>query len=424
MAGTRPEAVKLAPVILALHARGLATRLVATGQHRQLFIEALAGFDLAPDLDLDIMRPRQSPADVVGALVPLLSAECARARPAAVIVQGDTASAFAGAVAAAYAGCPIAHVEAGLRSGQRDPFPEEMHRRAIAQLADLHFAPTPAAAQALAREGIAAAAIHVTGNTGIDALHETRRRLAGDADARDRLAMRFAAIDRRRPLVVATVHRRENHGRPLAAILDAITALAEIAEVVLPVHPSPDVAGPVQARLAGVTGVHLLPPLDYPAFVWLLGQATLALTDSGGVQEEAPALGVPVLVLRQATERPEGVASGNARLVGTDTAAIVTAVRALLADAGALGRMAEPALPYGAGDAAVRIAGLLAARFGSAGTQPLQHGDEAGKAGGDRPGIVDGDRLAGMEAEHGEAHGDAMIEFGSDGRPAAHGLAA
>ena len=363
VAGTRPEAVKLAPVILAFRARGSAAMLVATGQHRELFHEALAGFGLVADHDLAIMQCAQSPAAVVGLLVPALADLCATLRPAAVVVQGDTASAFAGAQAAVYARSPLVHVEAGLRTGTSDPFPEEMHRRAIAQLADLHFAPTAMAAMALRREGVAANDIHVTGNTGIDALHLTVARLAGDALLQAAQATRFAGIDARRPLLLATIHRRENHGARLDSVLLALAVLAREAEIVLPVHPHPAIAGPVQAVLGGLPGVHLLPPLDYPAFLWLLQRATLVLTDSGGVQEEAPALGTPVLVLRDVSERSEGIASGNARLVGTNTAAILAAAGELLGDEGARRRMAAAALPYGAGDAARQIVDVMLARF-------------------------------------------------------------
>ncbi len=364
VAGTRPEAIKLSPVILAMQARGHATKVVASGQHRELFHETLAAFGLAADADLAIMQRAQAPADVVGALVPALARICADMQPAAVIVQGDTATAFAGAQAAVYARRPLVHVEAGLRSGQDEPFPEEMHRRAIGQLACLHFAPTAAARAALLAEGVTAESILLTGNSGIDALHWMQARLAADAGLAAGMEARFAGIDWRRPLLLATVHRRENHGARLEAVLAALAELAGEAEIVLPVHPHPAVRGPVLAALAGRPGVHLLPPLDYPAFVWLMSRATLALTDSGGVQEEAPALGLPVLVLRSVTERQEGVASGNARLIGTQSAAIIAAVRGLLADAEGLGRMGEAALPYGAGDAAARIAAELLRRFG------------------------------------------------------------
>jgi UDP-N-acetylglucosamine 2-epimerase (non-hydrolysing) len=430
VAGTRPEAVKLAPVILALKARRQATVLVATGQHRALFDDAIAEFGLAADIDLAVMRDGQTPAAVLGALLPKLTALLGRNRPSAVIVQGDTVSAFAGALAASYARRPLAHVEAGLRSGSRDPFPEEMHRRAIAQLADLHLAPTAAARTALTGEGVAPHNIHVTGNTGIDALYLVRDRLARDAVAGARLARRFAGIDRSRPLIVATMHRRESHGAPLAGMLAAMADLASVAEVVIPVHPNPDVAGPALAALGSIKGVHLLPPLDYPAFIWLLGQATLAITDSGGVQEEAPALGVPVLVMRAVTERGEGIATGNARLVGTDRNAIVAAAMQILGDAAAWARMAEPALPYGCGDAAGQIAGLLVSRFGGAASaaggsaQAFHHGDEARKAGGDRPGVVDGDGSAGVESQNGKAHGDAVIELGSHHGATGNGVAA
>ncbi|PZN92108.1 MAG: UDP-N-acetylglucosamine 2-epimerase (non-hydrolyzing), partial [Alphaproteobacteria bacterium] len=319
--GTRPEALKLAPVVMELARRGRRTLLVATGQHRELLDGALAAFGLVPDHDFGIMRAGQAPADVVGALVPVLARCFDELQPAAVIVQGDTASAFAGAQAAVYAQVPLAHVEAGLRSGGAEPFPEEMHRRAIGQLADLHFAPTVAARAALLAEGVAPQAIHVTGNTGIDALLLMQARLAREPALAAALALRFGAIDRRRPLILATVHRRENHGERLAGVLAAVAALAADAEIVMPLHPSPAVRGPALAALGGLAGVHLLPPLDYAAFVWLMGQASLVLTDSGGVQEEAPALGLPVLVLRDVTERQEGVASGNALLVGTDCAA-------------------------------------------------------------------------------------------------------
>ena len=340
--------------------------LIATGQHRELLNDALADFGLAPDVDLAVMRAGQSPADVVGALIPALTRLFEARQPAAVLVQGDTASTLAAAQATAYARRPLVHIEAGLRSGHAEPFPEEMHRRVIAQLADLHFAPTPAAAAALRAEGIAPAAIHITGNTGIDALHLMQARLQGDPQLAAAQAARFAEIDARRPWLLLTVHRRENHGARLAAVLAAAAELAADAEIILPLHPSPAVRGPAEATLGGRPGVHLLPPLDYPAFVWLMARATLALTDSGGIQEEAPAFGLPLLVLRDVTERREGIASGNARLVGTDTGTIISAARRLLADSAALRQMSEAALPYGSGDASRRIAEVLGQRFPAA----------------------------------------------------------
>lgn len=356
IAGTRPEAVKLAPLLLDLAARGQPAQLVATGQHRELFGEALAGFGLVADDDLGVMAAH--PDQVVGQLVPALAERMRRQRPAWVVVQGDTSSTLAGALAARYAGVPLAHVEAGLRTGSDDPHPEEMHRKLVAQMAQMHFAPTAAAAAALAAEGVCSG-VHVTGNTGIDALLLMASRLG--VDTRLALAARapFAQVPAARPWVLATVHRRENRGPRLAAMLAALADLAADAEIILPVHPSPAVVGPVQALLGGRPGVHLLPPLPYAGFVALMQASTLVLTDSGGVQEEAPAMGLPCLVLRDGTERPEGLASGNARLVGSDRAAIVAAARALLADAPLRSRMARPALPYGDGQAAPLINDLL-----------------------------------------------------------------
>ena len=366
--GTRPEAVKLSPVIFAMRARGRRAVLVATGQHPLLFHQTLADFGLVADIDLSMGGGEGGPAGLLARLLPALAGVIDRAGPVAVVVQGDTTSALAGALAGAYAAVPVVHVEAGLRTGRSDPFPEEMHRKLIGQVAALHMAPTVAAVRALAAEGVAAADVVMTGNSGIDALLWMVARLAREPGLMADLQARFAGIDFGRPVVLATVHRRENHGAPLDHVLRALEVLAGEAEIVMPVHPHPAVTGPVWARLGACAGVHLLPPLDYPAFVWLMGRATLALTDSGGVQEEAPALGLPVLVLRRSTERPEGVASGNARMVGTDCGAILAAVRALMG--GGLAAMAEPALPYGMGDAGVRMADAMLGRFGTLSAVP------------------------------------------------------
>ncbi|WP_188946244.1 non-hydrolyzing UDP-N-acetylglucosamine 2-epimerase, partial [Polymorphobacter multimanifer] len=305
----------------------------------------------------------RTPAEVLGRLVPVLAGLMPGHK--AVVVQGDTTSALGGALAAHYAGVPLVHVEAGLRTGGPEPFPEEMHRTLIGQLADLHFAPTAAAVAALAAEGVAGERVVMTGNSGIDALLWMHARLRSDAALAAAAAAPLAGVDRRRPLLLVTMHRRENHGAGLDAVLAALVVLSDGMEIVLPVHPHPSVEWPVHAALAGRPGVHLLPPLGYPAFVWAMMQATLALTDSGGVQEEAPALGLPVLVMRGVTERPEGLATGNARMVGTETGAIVAAVRGLLMGEG-LSAMAEPTLPYGVGDAAGVMAGVMVERFGRA----------------------------------------------------------
>ena len=367
--GTRPEAIKLAPLIVALRQRAvLPVTVCATGQHRELLDGALADFGLVADIDLDLMQPGQRPEAIVAAALPALTAVIDAARPAAIVVQGDTASAYAGAQAGAYAQVPVVHVEAGLRSGSpAEPFPEELHRRLIAQLATLHFAPTVAARAALRREGIADAAIEIVGNTGIDALRVTAARLADTPALHGWATAQLPPLDPTLALLVATAHRRENHGPRLLADAAALQRLAATGgiEIVVPVHPHPAVRAAFDP-LTDVRGIHLTPPLSYLSFVALLQRARLVLTDSGGVQEEAPALGCPVLVLRSSTERREGITAGAAQLVGTSANAIVAAVRRVLDDAGHYAAMATPCLPYGDGYAAGRIAAILERCFASA----------------------------------------------------------
>jgi len=367
--GTRPEAIKLAPLIVALRQRAvLPVTVCATGQHRELLDGALADFGLVADIDLDLMQPGQRPEAIVAAALPALTAVIDAARPAAIVVQGDTASACAGAQAGAYAQVPVIHIEAGLRSGSpAEPFPEELHRRLIAQLATLHFAPTVAARAALRREGIADAAIEIVGNTGIDALRVTAARLADTPALHGWATAQLPPLDPTLPLLVVTAHRRENHGPRLRAVAAALQRLAATGgvEIVVPVHPHPAVRAAFDPALTDVPGIHLTPPLSYLAFVALLQRARLVLTDSGGVQEEAPALGCPVLVLRSSTERREGITAGAAQLVGTSADAIVSAVRRVLDDAGHHAAMATPCLPYGDGYAAGRIAAILERRFAS-----------------------------------------------------------
>lgn len=360
--GTRPEAIKLAPVVAALRARPeLRVRVVATGQHRRLLDHALAAFDLAVDHDLDAMRPGQQPGELAARLVAALDPLLVHEAPDRVLVQGDTTSALAGALAASWRGVAVAHVEAGLRSGDPTaPFPEELHRRLISRLADLHFAPTEAAAAALRAEGVASDAILVTGNTGIDALLSTWDRVRGRALAE--LHPALAPFDPPGPpVVLLTAHRRESIGAPLAGIAEGLAAIARSRPIraAVPVHPNPDVERPLRRALASVPGVTLLPPLPYPALVALLGASQLVLTDSGGLQEEAPALGRHVLVLRDVTERLEGVSVGAATLVGTRPDRIAAeAIRRLdRPDGGAF----VGACPYGDGHAASRIAHHLAA---------------------------------------------------------------
>jgi UDP-N-acetylglucosamine 2-epimerase (non-hydrolysing) len=361
--GTRPEAIKLFPVVRALAARpGLVVRTCVTAQHRGLLDQVLAIADLRPDIDLDLMEPGQSLDRLTARLLVGLGDTMDTEQPALVVVQGDTATAMAGALAAYYRRIPVAHVEAGLRSGDiLHPWPEEVNRRIVAPIATHHFAPTATAAAALVAETIDPAAVHVTGNTVIDALHWTEARVTANpslATGLDEIARRFAG----RRLVLVTTHRRENFGGGMEAIARAIGRIADRPDVAVlfPVHPNPAVGPVMNAILGDRANVARIAPLDYPHFVRALQMCTLVLTDSGGVQEEAPAFGKPVLVLRETTERPEGITAGTARLVGTDEDRIVSEVFTLLDDSGAHAAMARAHNPFGDGRAAERIAETLA----------------------------------------------------------------
>ncbi len=364
--GTRPEAIKLFPVIRALIATpGLTVRTCVTAQHRGLLDQVLAIADLAPDIDLDLMEPDQTLDRLTARLLVGLGEVMDAEEPDLVIVQGDTATAMTGALAAYYRKVPVAHVEAGLRSGNiYQPWPEEVNRRIVAPIAALHFAPTDTAAAALARETIAAETIHVTGNTVIDALHWTVDRVAADpalAAGLEPIAARFAG----KRLILVTTHRRENFGDGMAAIARAIGRIAERDDVAVlfPVHPNPNVVSVMDDILGQRANVARIAPLDYPHFVRALGMAEIVLTDSGGVQEEAPALGKPVLVMRETTERPEGVAAGTAKLIGTDEDRIVSEIFTLLDDKAAYSAMARAHNPFGDGHAAARIAEIIAREF-------------------------------------------------------------
>lgn len=361
VAGTRPEAIKLAPVMHALaHQPGVVPRLCVTGQHREMVDGALALFGLKPHVDLDLPRGPQPPGCFIANALCALAPVIARERPRMILVQGDTATAFAAALAGFQARVPVGHVEAGLRTGDMEsPFPEEGNRRLIAQLAAVHFAPSIEARVALRREGIAARAVHVVGNTGVDALLAVDR--AVTSGGRPEGAACVAALGRDQPMVLVTAHRRENQGTRLDAICDGIERIAagEDADIVLPVHPNPAVSATVRARLGNTPNIHLIDPLDYGSFVWLLRTATLVLTDSGGVQEEAPTLGTPVLVMRNTTERPEGVKAGVAMMVGTDPQRIEGAARAVLRDPATRAWMSRPMRLYGRGDASVKIARIV-----------------------------------------------------------------
>ncbi len=358
--GTRPDAVKMAPVVKALEQdRDFRPILVATAQHREMLDQVLRLFDLKPHVDLDVMRPRQSLTEVTVRTLEGLDRVLARERPALVLVQGDAAPCFCGALASYYHRIPVGHVEAGLRTRDKyRPFPEELYRRMTAALADLHFAPTPWARDNLLHEGCDPQTVHVTGNTVIDALQAIAPRVRPEG---------LPPLDPHRRLLLVTAHRRENWGEPLRRICEAVRELVARfpdVEVVFSVHRNPVVREVVHAVLGGVERVHLVDPPDYGPFVYLEQRAYLILTDSGGVQEEAPALGTPVLVLRDTTERPEGVAAGAVRLVGTDRERVVAEAAHLLLDSASHRAMATATNPYGDGRAARRILQILRVHFG------------------------------------------------------------
>lgn len=360
MIGTRPEAIKMAPVIRALEARGgTAHRVALTGQHTDMVDQVLSAFGIEPDYDLDLMTPGQSLYDIGHACLDGLRKVAAEFRPDVTIVQGDTATVFFAAVVTFFQQGRLAHVEAGLRSHEKwAPFPEEMLRRMTDTVSDFCFAPTAAAAANLGAEGIESGRVWVTGNTVVDALEEIRSRPLPLCDPR---AAELPGPGRR--LVLLTAHRRESFGRPLERVFEAVASLVRLVDdvdVLYPVHPNPKVREPARRILEGHPRVHLLEPLDYGDLVAALGRASLVLTDSGGIQEEAPAFGVHTLVLREVTERPEAVQAGAATLVGTD------AERILSEATGRLDRTETdpvPANPYGDGRAGERIADILLAEL-------------------------------------------------------------
>jgi len=363
--GTRPEAIKMAPVVRELEShQEIESRLVVTAQHREMLDQVLQTFDLQPDYDLAVMRPGQDLFDVTEAVLRGLKEILASERPDLVLVHGDTTTTFAGALAAFYSQIPVGHVEAGLRTYNKyAPFPEEINRVLTTHLADLHFAPTERARDALLKEGIAEERIFITGNTVIDALY-----LALDKpfELEPELERAFQENER---LILMTTHRRENLGEPLH---DVYLALQEVllnhpdVGVVFPVHKNPAVRREVARALTGVERVYLTEPLDYLPFVNVMKGSYLVLTDSGGIQEEAPALGKPVLVLREVTERPEALAYGTARLVGTDRSRVEQEVSRLLDDEDAYLEMAGALNPYGDGKAAQRLVQAVLAYFGQA----------------------------------------------------------
>jgi len=358
--------VKLAPVIQALKKRPEEFECLVcfTGQHRQLLAQAAAVFDIHPDINLDLMQADQSLASFVSRALPALQTVLTDTKPDIVLVQGDTSTVFCAALAAYYQQIPVGHVEAGLRTNNKyAPFPEEMNRRLATHLADIHFAPTETARQALLKEGVDPKAIFLTGNTVIDALQWMHARLV---DYQPDLPSELLSQLSTHRLILITGHRRENFGEGFQQICAAIATSAEQHPDVLfvyPVHLNPQVREVVHALLSHIPNVYLLDPLDYTDFVWLMFHSYIVLTDSGGVQEEAPSLGKPVLVMREVTERPEGVEAGVARLVGADQQRIVANLDELLANPAAYTAMAVSKNPYGDGHAAERIVEILSSKW-------------------------------------------------------------
>lgn len=367
--GTRPEAIKLCPLVRYIneHTQDLQARVCVTGQHRQMLDQVLRVFEISPHHDLAVMQPGQTLFQSTARILTALEAVIAVERPDMVIVQGDTTTTFCGAMAGFYAGVVVGHVEAGLRTGDiRQPFPEEMNRVLTTRIATLHFAATRWAADNLRAEGVSDHHVVITGNTGIDAVMQTREMLrAGSVPV-----PAIPGHDPSKRLITVTAHRRESFGTGFERICEA---LAEIAgtrtdiQLVYPVHPNPNVAGPVYTRLRGRKNILLIDPLDYVSFVDLMQKSWLVITDSGGVQEEAPSLGKPVLVLREKTERPEAVDAGTVTLVGSDVRLIVRTVITLLDDTAEYERRSRIHNPYGDGRASERIVAAIRAWFGHPG---------------------------------------------------------
>ncbi len=362
--GTRPEAIKMAPLIVRLcRTPGFEVRVCVSGQHRQMLDQVLHLFGIHPDYDLGVMRPNQSLAGLTSSIIEGVSDVLERAKPDLVLIHGDTTTTFAAALASFYQKIPIGHVEAGLRTGDlQAPWPEEMNRRFAGQLASLHFAPTVAARRNLENENIPRNRIWVTGNTAIDALNDIIGRIAANPSLETELAqgMRWLENSSRR-IILVTGHRRENFGQGIEEVCKALRRLAleQEVEIVYPVHPNPNVMVPVHRMLDGVSNIHLIEPMDYLPFIFLMSKAYFVITDSGGVQEEAPSLGKPVLVMRDVTERPEAVAAGTVRMVGGDASRIFNEAIRLLTDTELYVRMSTAHNPYGDGHASDRIANVI-----------------------------------------------------------------
>ncbi len=360
--GTRPEAIKMAPVFKALIAsKIIETKVFVTAQHRTMLDQALNLFDIVPDYDLDLMRENQGLFEVTNGVLTGVRSVLEEYKPDIVLVHGDTTTAMATTLAAFYLQIPVGHVEAGLRTGDvRSPWPEEMNRRFVGMTASLHFAPTEKAKDNLLQEGVDPQTIFVTGNTVVDALLLISSKLAADVELTKLFDSRYS-INTKKKLILVTGHRRESFGKGFERICQAISCLSkrEDIQIIYPLHLNPNVREPVRQILAGHRNVFLVEPLEYMPFVYLMSRSYLILTDSGGIQEEAPSLGKPVLVMRDTTERPEAVIAGSVKLVGTDARVIIDTVTSLLDDPKAYQRMANAVSPYGDGSAANRISKIL-----------------------------------------------------------------
>lgn len=366
--GTRPEAIKLAPLIGAMQkSPSFNVRVCVTGQHRQMLDQVLRIFRIQPDYDLNVMTQGQTLFQITSRIISDMEGVLLAEKPDLLIVQGDTTTTLTAALAAYYTRTPVAHVEAGLRTNNKfAPFPEEVNRRITSVIADLHFAPTEWARENLIKEGVSPKKIHVTGNTVIDALFQV---VGPVRESGPKFKALFDGVDFSHTTVLITGHRRENFGTGFKNICNAIAELAgQFKEVqfIYPVHLNPNVQKPVNSILKGVPNIHLIPPLDYEPFIYAMDKSYIVLTDSGGVQEEAPSLGKPVLVMRDTTERPEGVEAGTVRLVGTDQAKIIEGVNMLLTDTDRYEQMSRVQNPYGDGKASQRIVEILEKNLGLA----------------------------------------------------------
>lgn len=361
--GTRPEAIKMAPVVSALRQEAsLNVKTCVTGQHREMLDQVLRLFEIKPDVDLAIMKSGQDLTDITSAILLKLRDVLADIKPAIVLVHGDTSTTFAASLAAFYARIPVAHVEAGLRTHSKySPFPEEINRKLTAGLADIHFAPTENAKSNLIAEGVPETSIHVTGNTVIDALMATVKKIEDSTEIDSSLHKDLDFLDRGKRTILVTGHRRENFGQGIKDICRALIELSQRKDVqiVYPVHPNPNIQRPVEELLSQHPNIHLIPPKDYLPFIHLLKNSYIILTDSGGIQEEAPSLGKPVLVMRDTTERPEAVLAGTVKLVGTTTDIIVQQANRLLDDSALYETFSRKNNPYGDGHASKRIASVI-----------------------------------------------------------------